>query len=66
MSRGINLYARLLLGLKPKDCSGGFRRYRTSRLAKLDFQTLQSQGYSFQEEVLWQLKRRAAAWPRLP
>ncbi len=32
MSRGVNFYARWLLGLEPKDCSGGFRCYRTSRL----------------------------------
>ena len=37
MSRGVNLYARWLLGLKPKDCSGGYRCYRRRRLAKLDF-----------------------------
>ena len=32
MSRGVNFYARWLLGLSPKDCSGGFRCYRTSLL----------------------------------
>ena len=36
MSRAVNLYARWLLGLKPKDCSGGFRCYRTDAVAKLD------------------------------
>ena len=37
MSRGVNLYSRWLLGLKCKDCSGAFRCYRTSLLARLDF-----------------------------
>ena len=37
MSRGVNLYARCLLGLKPKDCSGAYRCYRVSLLEKLDF-----------------------------
>lgn len=57
MSRAINVYSRWLLGLKPRDCSGGYRCYRTSRLALLDFDQMKSQGYSFQEEMLWRLKR---------
>jgi dolichol-phosphate mannosyltransferase len=60
MSRGVNLYSRWLLGLKPKDCSGGFRCYRTEVLGRLDFDTVRSRGYSFQEEVLWRLKRLGA------
>ena len=36
MSGGINLYARLLLGLKSKDNSGAFRCYRVSKLAEID------------------------------
>ena len=47
----------LLLGLRPKDCSGAFRCYRTSLLARLDFDAIRSRGYSFQEEILWHLKR---------
>jgi dolichol-phosphate mannosyltransferase len=60
MSRGVNLYSRLLLGLKPRDCSGGYRCYRTALLARLDFAAIRSRGYSFQEEVLWRLKRLGA------
>ncbi len=58
MSRSVNFYARCLLGLKPKDCSGGYRCYRVSRLAELDFDGMLSHGYSFQEEILWMLKRQ--------
>jgi dolichol-phosphate mannosyltransferase len=57
MSRAINVYARTLLRLRTRDCSGGFRCYRTSRLARLDFDTMLSRGYSFQEELLWRLKQ---------
>jgi dolichol-phosphate mannosyltransferase len=60
MSRGVNLYSRWLLGLKCKDCSGGFRCYRTSLLARLDFDRIRSRGYSFQEEILWRLERLGA------
>ncbi len=66
MSRGVNLYARWLLGLKPKDCSGAFRCYRTSLLAKLDFDAVISRGYSFQEEILWHLKRLGARFGETP
>jgi len=66
MSRGVNCYARWLLGLKPKDCSGAFRCYRTELLAKLDFDAIRSRGYSFQEEVLWHLKRLGARFGETP
>ena len=66
MSRGVNLYSRLLLGLKTKDCSGAFRCYRTELLAKLDFDRVRSRGYSFQEEILWHLKRAGATFGETP
>jgi dolichol-phosphate mannosyltransferase len=66
MSRSVNLYARWLLGLSPKDCSGAFRCYRTALLAKLDFDSIQSRGYSFQEEILWCLKRVGARFSETP
>ena len=66
MSRGVNLYARCLLGLKSKDCSGAYRCYRTELLAKLDFDAIRSRGYSFQEEILWHLKRAGARFGEAP
>ena len=66
MSRGVNLFARWLLGLKSRDCSGAYRCYRTELLAKLDFHTVQSRGYSFQEEILWHLKRQGARFGETP
>jgi dolichol-phosphate mannosyltransferase len=66
MSRGVNLYARCLLGLKSKDCSGSFRCYRVALLEKLDFASIVSRGYSFQEEILWRLKRVGARFGESP
>ncbi len=66
MSRGVNLYARWLLRLKPKDCSGNYRCYRTEVLARLDFAKLRSRGYSLQEEILWRLKRVGARFGETP
>jgi dolichol-phosphate mannosyltransferase len=66
MSRAVNLYARWLLWLKPKDVSGGYRCYRVSQLADLPFDQIRSRGYSFQEEVLWLLRRRGARFGETP
>jgi len=66
MSQGVNFYSRWLLGLKPKDCSGAFRCYRTELLKKVDFDRVRSRGYSFQEEILWHLKRAGAVFGETP
>jgi len=57
MSRSVNRYARAMLRLSTRDCSGGFRAYRLARLAQLDYGQLISRGYSFHEEFLWRVKR---------
>lgn len=57
MSRGINLYSRLLLGIKARDCSGGFRCYRVARLKEMDFSAVRSRGYSFMEEFLYRCQK---------
>lgn len=66
MSWGVNTYARLLLGLSPRDCSGAFRCYRVELLQKIRFDTIRSRGYSFQEEILWHLKRAGARFAETP
>lgn len=66
MSRSVNFYARWLLGLQPKDCSGGYRCYRVSKLAEIDFDSLVSHGYSFQEEILWRLKQAGCRFGETP
>ena len=66
MSRLINWYSRCLLGLESRDCSGAYRCYRISCLRKIDFDRIRSRGYSFQEEFLWQLKRRDAKFAETP
>lgn len=66
MSWAVNTYARCLLGLRPRDTSGAFRCYRVSLLKKLDFSRIKSRGYSFQEEILWRLKRVGARMSETP
>jgi dolichol-phosphate mannosyltransferase len=66
MSWAVNTYARLFLGLAPHDTSGAFRCYRVALLKKLDFAAIKSRGYSFQEEILWRLKRVGARMVETP
>lgn len=66
MSRAVNLYARWLLWLAPKDCSGGYRCYRTAALKRIDLDRIRSRGYSFQEEILWMLRRAGARFGETP
>lgn len=66
MSWAVNTYARWLLGLKPRDTSGGYRCYRVSILKQLDLAAIKSRGYSFQEEILWRLKRLGARFAEVP
>jgi dolichol-phosphate mannosyltransferase len=66
MSRSINLYARLFLGLSNKDNSGSFRCYRVSKLAELDFDQVRSRGYSFQEEILYMCGRVGCTFKETP
>lgn len=66
MSRAVNFYARTSLGLKSKDCSGAYRCFRVETLKKLDFAKIRSRGYSFQEEILWHLKRTGARFGETP
>ena len=66
MSRAVNMSARCLLTLSPRDCSGGFRCYRTSKLAELDFDSFRAYGYAFLEEILWRLKNLGAQFGETP
>jgi dolichol-phosphate mannosyltransferase len=66
MSRGLNLYARWLLGLRTRDCSGAFRCFRTTILQHVSWEQICSQGYSFLEELLWLLQRSGARIREVP
>ena len=60
MSRAANLWVRVVLGLKLADCSGAFKCYSVEKLKALDLGAVRSQGYSFQEEILFHCQR--AGW----
>lgn len=57
LSRGGNLYVRLALGMPFKDATGGYRAYRMPVLEKIDIDSVASQGYCFQVDLVWRAYR---------
>ncbi|MGH3723417.1 MAG: polyprenol monophosphomannose synthase [Mycobacterium sp.] len=51
LSRSANVYARLVLGVKPHDITAGYRAYRREVLEKLDLAAVESHGYCFQIDL---------------
>ncbi|QIK77451.1 polyprenol monophosphomannose synthase [Nocardioides piscis] len=53
LSRGGNLYVRLLLGMGIKDATAGFRLFRRPTLEKIDLPSVKSSGYVFQTDLAY-------------
>jgi dolichol-phosphate mannosyltransferase len=53
ISSGGNTYVRMMLGVPIKDVTSGYRGFRTSFLKKIDLQSIDSGGYSFQIELAY-------------
>lgn len=48
-----NFYARIILGMKVKDLTGGFRMWRRETLAAIPLDEIRSNGYIFQVEMAY-------------
>jgi dolichol-phosphate mannosyltransferase len=53
MSDGAMIASRVLLGLRTKDVTAGFRCYKKEVLKKIQLDNIKSNGYAFQEEMLY-------------
>ncbi|WP_106401794.1 polyprenol monophosphomannose synthase [Actinocorallia populi] len=51
LSRGANIYTRLLLGIPLHDATGGYRAFRRETLEKIDLESVDSRGYCFQVDL---------------
>lgn len=51
LSWGANFYNRIMLGVRVKDATGGFRVYHARTLRKIDLNGIQSAGYCFQIDM---------------
>ena len=52
LSRGGNLYVRMLLGVSVRDATAGFRLFRRAALEAIDPATVESTGYVFQTDMV--------------
>ncbi len=66
ISSGGNVFARMLLGMPVRDCTAGFRCYRTLVLRNIDLDTIQSQGYAFQVELTYRVLKQGFKIVEIP
>ncbi len=66
MSWGANAYVRLILGLKPRDCSGAYKCYRVALLRRVALDRVVAKGYAFQEEITWRMQLAGARIAEVP
>jgi dolichol-phosphate mannosyltransferase len=66
LSRGGNLYVRVLLGIDVRDATAGFRVFRRSALEKIDLASVQSTGYVFQTDLVTRCLRAGLAVREVP
>ncbi|MFH1789799.1 MAG: polyprenol monophosphomannose synthase [bacterium] len=66
MSNGAMWFARFLLGLRAKDVTSGFRIFRRKVLTNINLDAVKSDGYAFQEEMLWLVEKAGYTVKELP
>jgi dolichol-phosphate mannosyltransferase len=66
ISRGGSLFARIVLTLRPRDLTGGFKAWRASTLATIPFEGIHSGGYVFQIEMTYRAARLGARVREVP
>lgn len=65
-SWGAMSFSRLVLGLKTKDATTGFRCFKRQVLEKINWGEVKSNGYAFQEEVLLLCERMGCRIKEVP
>lgn len=58
MSAGAMLFARIVLGLKTKDVTAGYRCYAKEAILKINLDKIKSNGYAFQEEMIYLCEKK--------
>jgi dolichol-phosphate mannosyltransferase len=66
ISRGGSLYAQVLLGLRVRDLTGGFKCYRRAVLEALPLDDIHSKGYAFQIETTYRTLRKGFRVREIP
>jgi dolichol-phosphate mannosyltransferase len=66
VSRGGCLYAQILLGMRARDLTGGFKCFRRAALEAIDLDALSAHGYAFQIEATYRVKRAGLRITEVP
>ncbi|WP_439644684.1 polyprenol monophosphomannose synthase [Demequina sediminicola] len=66
LSTNANRYVRIMLGVKVKDATAGFRAYTADVLRALDLDQVESQGYCFQIDMAWRVAKAGGAIAEVP
>ena len=66
ISRGGNQYASIMLGLKVADSTAGYRVYSREALEKIEYATVNANGYGFQIEMTYRARRAGASIIEVP
>lgn len=66
LSRAGNRYAALVLGLKVRDATSGFRAYRADALRRIDMTSVSADGYGFQIEMAYRVATAGGEIVELP
>jgi len=66
LSRGGNLYVRLLLGIDVRDATAGYRLFRRTALEKIDLASVRSTGYVFQTDLVTRCLRSGLTVREVP
>ena len=66
VSRGGSLYAQIILGLRVRDLTGGFKCFRRAALEAIDLGALSAHGYAFQIETTYRICRAGLRVQEVP
>ena len=66
VSRSGCIYAQVLLGVRVRDLTGGFKCFRRATLQAIDLDALSAHGYAFQIETTYRVLRRGLRVKEIP
>lgn len=61
-----NVYARIILGTRVKDMTGGFNAWRKETLESIDFESIDCNGYIFQIWLKWRSLHNGMTYTEVP
>jgi len=66
ISKGGNLYARMMLAIPIRDATAGFRAFRADALRSLPYREAEASGYGFQVEMAWRAHQAGMSIEEVP